>query len=186
MSGTLERFRLPTADKVDRGSSPPPIMDQTKCVQRCGPRAAAWLERADDRVWPAGEGTGIYKYAAEHDWLTVFQLPSYAPDLNPVGERLVTSSARPDGEHRLRGPRPPHPNAPPRPQTHPTTAPTRRRMPGRDRTDAHDTDLTSKSSVIVRWTRHPCGRCGPRCACPRAIAAGEVRRRPCRREGVVA
>ena len=27
---------------------------------------------------------GMKKYAAEHDWLTVFQLPSYAPDLNPV------------------------------------------------------------------------------------------------------
>ncbi|WP_331755746.1 transposase [Streptomyces sp. NBC_01643] len=27
---------------------------------------------------------GMEKYAAEHDWLTVFQLPSYAPDLNPV------------------------------------------------------------------------------------------------------
>lgn len=27
---------------------------------------------------------GMKRYAAEHDWLTVFQLPSYAPDLNPV------------------------------------------------------------------------------------------------------
>lgn len=27
---------------------------------------------------------GMRKYAAEHDWLTIFQLPSYAPDLNPV------------------------------------------------------------------------------------------------------
>ncbi|MDQ0905612.1 hypothetical protein QFZ22_001597 [Streptomyces canus] len=24
------------------------------------------------------------EYAAAHDWLTVIQLPSYAPDLNPV------------------------------------------------------------------------------------------------------
>lgn len=24
------------------------------------------------------------QYAAEHDWLTIVQLPSYAPDLNPV------------------------------------------------------------------------------------------------------
>lgn len=24
------------------------------------------------------------RYIAEHDWLTVYQLPSYAPDLNPV------------------------------------------------------------------------------------------------------
>ncbi|GAA2340193.1 hypothetical protein GCM10010431_74550 [Streptomyces kunmingensis] len=24
------------------------------------------------------------QYAAEHDWLTIIQLPSYAPDLNPV------------------------------------------------------------------------------------------------------
>ncbi|WP_371800429.1 transposase [Streptomyces sp. NBC_01707] len=27
---------------------------------------------------------GMKQYAADHDWLTVFQLPSYAPDLNPV------------------------------------------------------------------------------------------------------
>ncbi|MYS82065.1 IS630 family transposase [Streptomyces sp. SID5474] len=26
----------------------------------------------------------LRKYAAEHDWLTIRQLPSYAPDLNPV------------------------------------------------------------------------------------------------------
>ncbi|WP_371648362.1 MULTISPECIES: transposase [unclassified Streptomyces] len=28
--------------------------------------------------------TGIRDYAADHDWLTIIQLPSYAPDLNPV------------------------------------------------------------------------------------------------------
>ncbi|GGU41273.1 hypothetical protein GCM10010289_72720 [Streptomyces violascens] len=27
---------------------------------------------------------GIREYAAHHDWLTIVQLPSYAPDLNPV------------------------------------------------------------------------------------------------------
>lgn len=27
---------------------------------------------------------GMKQYAAKHDWLTVFQLPPYAPDLNPV------------------------------------------------------------------------------------------------------
>ncbi|WP_331728603.1 IS630 family transposase [Streptomyces sp. NBC_01176] len=27
---------------------------------------------------------GMRQYAAEHDWLTIVQLPSYAPDLNPV------------------------------------------------------------------------------------------------------
>ncbi|MFJ9909962.1 transposase [Streptomyces sp. NPDC101152] len=27
---------------------------------------------------------GMRKYAAGHDWLTVIQLPSYSPDLNPV------------------------------------------------------------------------------------------------------
>ncbi len=24
------------------------------------------------------------KYAADHEWLTIIQLPSYSPDLNPV------------------------------------------------------------------------------------------------------
>jgi len=27
---------------------------------------------------------GMREYAAAHDWLTIIQLPSYAPDLNPV------------------------------------------------------------------------------------------------------
>lgn len=27
---------------------------------------------------------GMHRYIAAHDWLTVYQLPSYAPDLNPV------------------------------------------------------------------------------------------------------
>ena len=27
---------------------------------------------------------GLRQYAADHDWLTIYQLPSYAPDLNPV------------------------------------------------------------------------------------------------------
>ncbi|MFD7291652.1 transposase [Streptomyces sp. NPDC059897] len=27
---------------------------------------------------------GLRDFAAEHDWITIFQLPSYAPDLNPV------------------------------------------------------------------------------------------------------
>ncbi|MFJ2629192.1 transposase [Streptomyces sp. NPDC087532] len=26
---------------------------------------------------------GMKKYVSEHNWLTVFRLPSYAPDLNP-------------------------------------------------------------------------------------------------------
>lgn len=27
---------------------------------------------------------GYGEYAAAHDWLTIVQMPSYAPDLNPV------------------------------------------------------------------------------------------------------
>ncbi|MFJ8310246.1 transposase, partial [Streptomyces sp. NPDC094147] len=27
---------------------------------------------------------GMRQYAADHDWLTIVQLPSYAPDLHPV------------------------------------------------------------------------------------------------------
>lgn len=27
---------------------------------------------------------GLSKYAADHEWLTIVQLPSYSPDLNPV------------------------------------------------------------------------------------------------------
>ncbi|MEU2673954.1 hypothetical protein ABZ622_34860 [Streptomyces sp. NPDC007164] len=38
---------------------------------------------------------GMMKYAAEHDWLGVFQLPSSAPDLIPVaGVRYFFGAAR--------------------------------------------------------------------------------------------
>ncbi|MEU9143983.1 transposase [Streptomyces sp. NPDC048349] len=38
---------------------------------------------------------GMKRYAAEHDWLTVFQLPSYSPDLDLVeGIGLACDAAR--------------------------------------------------------------------------------------------
>ncbi|WSQ40730.1 hypothetical protein OG609_07350 [Streptomyces sp. NBC_01224] len=65
------------------------------------------------------------KYAAEHDRLSVFQPPSHAPDLNPVAyffgaarRRTPPSRTRTTSSERS-----------PRPQTPPTPAPTRRRMP---------------------------------------------------------
>lgn len=51
------------------------------------------------------------KYAAEHDWFTVFQLPSYTPELNPVesvwsllwrGPTANTASEAPDHVTRTR------------------------------------------------------------------------------------
>ncbi|MFE1199557.1 transposase [Streptomyces olivaceoviridis] len=35
---------------------------------------------------------GMRRYIAERDWLTVYQLPPYAPDLNPV-EGMVGATA---------------------------------------------------------------------------------------------
>ncbi|MET9550059.1 transposase [Streptomyces sp. NPDC006627] len=52
---------------------------------------------------------GIREYAAEHDWLTIVQLPTYAPDLNPVEgiwsllRRAVTANTVfTDREHLVR------------------------------------------------------------------------------------
>ncbi|MFI5635675.1 transposase [Streptomyces sp. NPDC051664] len=49
-------------------------------IQLGGPIVVVWDNLNTHRT------PGMKKYAAEHDWLTVFQLPSYAPDLNPVEE----------------------------------------------------------------------------------------------------
>ncbi|MFF9541575.1 transposase, partial [Streptomyces sp. NPDC014724] len=46
-------------------------------VQLGGPVVVVWDNLNTHRT------AGMKKYAAEHDRLTVFQLPSYAPDLNP-------------------------------------------------------------------------------------------------------
>ncbi|WP_411146954.1 transposase [Streptomyces sp. x-80] len=47
-------------------------------IQLGGPIVVVWDNLNTHRT------AGMKKYAAEHDWLTIFQLPSYAPDLNPV------------------------------------------------------------------------------------------------------
>lgn len=43
-----------------------------------GTSPAAYLTLTTHRT------AGMRQYADEHDWLTIMQLPSYAPDLNPV------------------------------------------------------------------------------------------------------
>ncbi|WP_446459228.1 IS630 family transposase [Streptomyces vinaceus] len=47
-------------------------------IQLGGPIVVVWDNLNTHRT------AGMKRYAAEHDWLTVFQLPPYAPDLNPV------------------------------------------------------------------------------------------------------
>jgi len=46
-------------------------------IQLGGPIVVVWDNLNTHRT------AGMKQYAADHDWLTVFQLPSYAPDLNP-------------------------------------------------------------------------------------------------------
>ncbi|QEV16562.1 IS630 family transposase [Streptomyces alboniger] len=47
-------------------------------LQLGAPIVLIWDNRNTHRA------AGMRQYAAEHDWLTIVQLPSYAPDLNPV------------------------------------------------------------------------------------------------------
>ncbi|MFE2179233.1 transposase [Streptomyces sp. NPDC059455] len=54
----------------------------------------AWLVFEDEagfsmtppttRTWSRHLTAGMRRYIADRDWLTLFQLPPYAPDLNPV------------------------------------------------------------------------------------------------------
>jgi putative transposase len=47
---------------------------------------------------------GLRYYAASHDWLTIVQLPSYSPDLNPAEGIWSPVMARPDGQHGIHRP----------------------------------------------------------------------------------
>jgi len=62
----------------------------------------------------------LREYAAHHDWLTIVQLPSYAPD-QPGRGHLVVTPAQHDRQRRLPRPRPPCPSRPQRPAPDPTT-----------------------------------------------------------------
>ncbi len=46
---------------------------------------------------------GLRDYAAGHNWLTIVQLPSYSPDLNPA-EGVWSLLRRADGQHRIHRP----------------------------------------------------------------------------------
>jgi putative transposase len=47
-------------------------------IQLGGPIVVVWDNLSTHRA------AGLRGYADQHDWLTIVQLPSYAPDLNPV------------------------------------------------------------------------------------------------------
>lgn len=49
-----------------------------KRTRSTGTSPAAYLTLNTHRA------AGLSKYAADHEWLTIVQLPSYSPDLNPV------------------------------------------------------------------------------------------------------
>ncbi|WP_455569876.1 transposase [Streptomyces rishiriensis] len=78
---------------------------------------------------------GLRDYAAAQGWLTIIQLPSHSPDLNPVEGVWSLFTARLDGQHRMHRPRPPHPHPPSRPCLHPAPPATHRRLPHRNRPD---------------------------------------------------
>ena len=40
---------------------------------------------SDEQFTELDRAAGMREYAAAHDWLTIIQLPTYAPHLNPVG-----------------------------------------------------------------------------------------------------
>ena len=50
---------------------------------------------------------GVREFVETHDWLTVYQLPPYCPDLNPVEgiwsllRRKLANTAFPDADHLI-------------------------------------------------------------------------------------
>jgi hypothetical protein len=74
-------------------------------------------------------------FIAGADWLSVVQLPAYAPELNPVEGDLVGDQDRGAGQPRRHRPGPRHHRYPARPQAPAVPPRGHRRLPGRDRTD---------------------------------------------------
>ncbi|WP_449343260.1 transposase [Streptomyces silvisoli] len=120
----------------------------------------------------------LRQYVADHDWLTVFQLPSCAPDLNPVEgiwsllrRSHVANVAFEDSDLS-------QPHSPPRPRLHPTTATPDRRLPHRDRTHDHRPriDIAPKRSVLRRTQLE---RQGPGAVRPTGRDFGLPRNVPC-------
>jgi hypothetical protein len=72
-------------------------------------------------------------FTGAQPWLRVFQLPSYAPDLNPVEGHLVRPQARAAGQPRLHRPRPPAAGHPAQPAENPAPARPHRRLPRQNR-----------------------------------------------------
>ncbi|GAU71386.1 transposase [Streptomyces sp. NBRC 110611] len=103
------------------------------------------------------------QWAAGQDRLTIIQLPSYAPDLNPVEGHLVPATTCHHSQCRLHQPRPSRPCRPQRHTPHPTQTPPHRRLPDRHRpTTPPDTtkpDTPSERSVI-RGSCPPINRLG--------------------------
>ncbi|MER5916435.1 hypothetical protein ABT124_40115 [Streptomyces sp. NPDC001982] len=115
----------------------------------------------------------LREFIADHaDWLTVFQLPSYSPDLNPQGH-LVAGQARYRQPRRSR-PRPDHPCRQAQAQADPVPPRAGRWLSGRRRLDH---GRLAKGGVRC-WLMHPSPRSppwprrrrmSPRIRCPREL-----------------
>lgn len=102
---------------------------------------------------------GMRRYIADSDWLTVHQLPPYAPDLNPVEGHLVRPATHHHSQPCLRRPRRADHRRPARPPPAPVPPRHPRRLPHRHRhrpsgANQHD-DITHSRSVNSQRT----GRC---------------------------
>lgn len=92
----------------------------------------------------------LQKFAEARDWLTIYYLPPYAPDLNPPRRGdLVPPATRLALQRRLQHPRTPRPVHPARPTAHPVPQRTYRRLPRRDRPD-DQTHLSNPATSQVQ------------------------------------
>ncbi len=95
------------------------------------------------------KAAGPREFAASRDWLTIYYLPPYAPDLNPV-EGIWSLLRRGCAlQRRLLHPRTPRPAHPTRPTPHPIPQPPHRRLPRRDRPD-HQNHLSDPATSRVQ------------------------------------
>lgn len=74
------------------------------------------------------KAAGLREFAETRDWLTIYYLPPYALDVNPVEGNLVPATARTALQRRLHHPRAPHAARPKRPPPHPVPRPPHRRL----------------------------------------------------------
>ncbi|MCT9009144.1 transposase [Streptomyces rhizosphaerihabitans] len=116
---------------------------------------------------------GLRQGAADHNWLTIFQLPSYAPDMNPAEDVWSLLRRGPLANTAFTEPETPRARLPSRTGTHPTTLRPHQQLSHRNRPGHHCTSDTRGQYWSSASPHHLC-QVGPDAVhCPLSLRCQE-------------